>query len=228
MMWLQYYGKSCFCFYDDNCGILINPDLSQTSLDYVLLNKNKIDLILLTKYSKKMFADALLLLNETDAKVICGQGMVDLLVNNGIERDRIEPVYVGQFYGHFGNKILIKFVPSISNSNLPGTLAMGAVIDINGVKIYYDGYTAYYSDLKLLKEYNVDYALISMGQWTSKDITEVFKTLQDIKPKYFIPMQYHEIEKEYVTAFRDTLLKQNELHIVPIVLDPCSRIIIKQ
>ena len=67
-----------------------------------------------------------------------------------------------------------------------------------------------------------------MGQWTSKDIPEVFRTLQDIKPKYFIPMQYHEIEKDYVLAFRDTLLKQNELHIVPVVLDPCSRIIIKQ
>ncbi|MBQ3621880.1 hypothetical protein II941_03810 [bacterium] len=56
----------------------------------------------------------------------------------------------------------------------------------------------------------------------------MFRTLQDIKPKYFIPMQYHEIEKDYVLAFRDTLLKQNELHIVPVVLDPCSRIIIKQ
>ena len=228
MMWLQYYGKSCFCFYDDSCGILINPDLSEASLDYVLLNKNKIDLILLTKYNKKMFADTLLLLNQTDAKVVCGLGMVDLLVNNGIERNRIEPVYVGQFFGYYNNKIFIKFVQSIANSNLPGTLAMGAIIDINGIKVYYDGYTAYYSDLKLLKEYNIDYALISMGQWTSKDIAEVYKTLEDIKPKYFVPMQYREIEKDYVLAFRDTLLRQNELHVVPVVLDPCSKIVIKQ
>lgn len=226
MIKLQYYGKTCFSFLNDDISVLINPDFTNNQDNFKNLDQIKADVIVLTKYKEKAISDVVSVAKHNNATIICACALANKLRGFGIADDKLIKASVGQRV-NVQNKVYIHFVQSIANSNLNGTLAMGAVITLDEVKIYHDGQTAYYSDLKLLKEYGIDYALISVSEWGSKNIEDAKRVIQDIKPKFFIPMQYEETEKPQMLAFKD-VIAHDIPETVPVVLAANSGIIINK
>ncbi|MBO6022688.1 MBL fold metallo-hydrolase [bacterium] len=163
MIKLQYYGKTCFSFLNDDVNVLINPDFTNNEENFKNLDQIKADVIVLTKYKEDLISDVVSIAKHNNATIVCACALADKLRNFGIADDKLIRACVGQRI-NFQNKVYIHFIQSVANSNLPGTLAMGAIITLDGIKIYHDGLTAYYSDLKLLKDCNIDYALISVSE----------------------------------------------------------------
>ncbi len=224
MMKLQYFGKSCFSYLTDEVKILINPNFSKNEENFRNLDQIEADVIVLTKYCKKTFMDVITIAKFTKAKIICPASLACKLKEFGIEKEKIIKVCVGQRL-NFEDKAYLHFVQSLSNSNLEGTLALGVIITINGTKVYYDGLTAYYSDLKLLEEYKIDYALLSVSEYGSKNIEDLKKTILDIKPKFFIPMNYKDEEVTQLLSFKD-VIEKDVPSTIPVILPANSGIII--
>lgn len=226
MIKLQYYGKTCFSFLNDDVNVLINPDFTNNEENFKNLDQIKADVIVLTKYKEDLISDVVSIAKHNNATIVCACALADKLRNFGIADDKLIRACVGQRI-NFENKVDIHFIQSIANSNLPGTLAMGAIITLDAIKIYHDGLTAYYSDLKLLRDCNIDYALISVSEWGSKNITDAKKVIEDIKPKFFIPMHYLEVEKPQIIAFKE-LIANDIKQTIPVILTANSGIIINK
>lgn len=220
---LHYYGKTCISISDDTFSVLINPNFSNNWDNFKSIDQIKANLIILTKYNEKTLNDVIRIAKNNEAVIMAAPNLIQKLREFGIVEAALISVYVGQRFD-YNQKLNIHFLPSLSNSNLPGNLAMSLLLDFNGTKYYHDGYTAYYSDLKLLKKYKINYALISVSQYSSKNYEDARLVVDDLEPEFFIPMHYDKIEKDRILALRDELLKDTKT--IPVVLEPNSGIII--
>ncbi|MDR2180585.1 MAG: metal-dependent hydrolase [Synergistaceae bacterium] len=101
-------------------------------------------------------------------------------------------VEVGQIGGFirsdFGG---VKFTAAAHGSNVPGGLACGFLIELEGKKIYHAGDTGLIIDMMLLAEENVDVALLPIGDRFTMGPRDAMRAVGFIKPKRVVPMHYN-------------------------------------
>lgn len=85
------------------------------------------------------------------------------------------------------NDLLIYIAPAIHPSTFG---AVGFVIKGKNETIFHTGDTAFYSDLKLLRYYQVDVAFLPIGDYYTMGIKWAKEAVKAIKPRYVIPMHY--------------------------------------
>lgn len=226
MMKLQYYGGTCFQFYNEDNSVLINPEFTNNKFNFKDLSQIKSKIIVLTRYDYKSINDVVAIARNNDSYIIASYAIINKLRSFGLNNEKLFPVVVGQRL--IVDNVYFHFVYSIADSNLNGSLAMGVIVKLEDIKVYHDGSTSYYSDLKLIKNEKIDYALISASNFGPKNIEELKMTVTDINSNFFVPMNYRESEIEDFESLKNEILNNKFISSVPVILFPNSGIIIKK
>ncbi len=166
-MKLYYVAHSTFAINDNNYTILIDPFFNGNPLAKKLdLNVN---LIIVTHGHFDHIADAVELSKKYNAQIFANFELANYLSSKGANANGI----------YMGGKIkfnwgYIKFVPAFHGSSTPegnyAGVAVGVVINFNGFTFYHAGDTCLTVEMQLLKNYNIDVAMLPIGGYFTMDI----------------------------------------------------------
>ena len=101
------------------------------------------------------------------------------------------PIKEGGSYEFYGIKISAVPAYNINKNFHPRGFGVGYIIDVDGFKIYHAGDT---DRIPEMKNFKVDLALLPIGGTYTMDEVEAAKAVEDMKPKYVIPMHYNWLE----------------------------------
>lgn len=224
-MKLYYVAHSTFAINDNNYTILIDPFFSGNPLAKKLdLNVN---LILVTHGHFDHIADVVELSKKHNAQVFTNFELANYLASKGANANG----------AYMGGKIkfnwgYIKFVPAFHGSSTPeggyAGVATGIVINFNGFTFYHAGDTCLTVEMQLLKNYNIDIAMLPIGGYFTMDIEEAVLATKMIEPKFVIPMHYNTFDliKVNVNEFKELVEKQTNSK--PLIMDFNSSIDLKE
>ena len=186
-MKVRFLGHACFLLDDGTTRILIDPFLTGNPLSAVGAEDVEADYILVTHGHGDHVGDAAAIAHRTGATICCS---VDLA--EGLFDDPALNVITGNLGGWmkfpFG---AVKFVSAIHGSGVPGALANGFIIELDGKRVYHAGDTALHADMALLAEEAIDAALLPIGDVYTMGPTDALRAAKMIAPKLVIPMHYN-------------------------------------
>lgn len=184
---LTFLGHACFLLDDGQHRILIDPFLTGNPLAPVSAEEVEADYILVTHGHGDHVGDAAAIARRTGAVICCSVDLADaLFIDSNLQ------VVTGNIGGRislpFGT---VKFVSAIHGSGVPGALANGFVLEVDGKTIYHAGDTALTSDMALLAEDHIDAALLPIGDVYTMGPGDALRAVNMIQPKLVIPMHYN-------------------------------------
>jgi L-ascorbate metabolism protein UlaG (beta-lactamase superfamily) len=224
-MKLYYVAHSTFAINDNNYTILIDPFFKGNPLAKEL--NLDINLIVVTHGHFDHIADVVELSKKYNCEVYANFELANYLASKGAKANG----------AYMGGKIkfnwgYIKFVPAFHGSSTPeGTyagVATGIVINFNGFTFYHAGDTCLTVEMQLLKNYNIDVAMLPIGGYFTMDIEEAVLATKMIEPKFVVPMHYNTFDliKVNVNEFKELIEKQTNSK--PLIMDFNSYIDLKE
>ena len=186
-MKVQFLGHACFLLDNGTTRILIDPFLSGNPQAAVSAEAVDADYILVTHGHGDHVGDTAAIARRTNAVICCS---VDLA--EGLFDDPGLNVVTGNLGGWMNLPFgAVKFVSAIHGSGVPGALANGFVIELDGKRIYHSGDTALHADMALLADENIDLALLPIGDVYTMGPADALRATKMIQPKMVIPMHYN-------------------------------------
>ena len=215
-MKLYYVSHSTFAISDNNYTILIDPFFSGNPLAKDLnITPN---LILVTHGHFDHTADVERLAKKHNCQVFTNFELANYFSSKGVKANG----------AYMGGKIrfnwgYIKFVPAFHGSstvegNYAG-VAMGIVINFNGFTFYHAGDTCLTVEMQLLKNYNIDVAMLPIGGYFTMDIEEAVLATKMIEPKFVVPMHYNTFDLIKVDVNEFKFLIEKETNSKPLIME---------
>ncbi len=185
-MKLTFLGHSCFSLFDGKTHLLIDPFLSGNGKAAAKADEVPADYILLSHCHGDHIGDTLDIARRTGATVCGVAELRGMLTDAGIKN----------CLGNIGGTLplpcgSVKMVQAIHGSGHPGALACGFVINFGGVKVYFAGDTALYSDMSFLKEENLDAAILPIGDFFTMGPKDAARAAKLVGAKITVPMHYN-------------------------------------
>jgi L-ascorbate metabolism protein UlaG (beta-lactamase superfamily) len=88
----------------------------------------------------------------------------------------------------------VKLVPAWHSSSFPdgryGGMPCGAVLEVEGKRVYHSGDTALFSDLKLIGDLSLDHAFLCIGDYFTMGPAEALEALKWLRPKSVTPIHF--------------------------------------
>jgi len=191
---LQFLGQSGFAIHtsDENqkdISLLIDPFLTGNPLIDLKAEDFSPDYIVLTHAHGDHYGDTEAIAKASGAKVISNFEIVNYVASKGIEGHPMNPG--GSWDFDFGR---LKFVQAFHSSSFPdgtyGGVAMGAILEIEGKRIYHAGDTALFSDMALFGRQELDLALLPIGDNFTMGIDDAVEAAKLLKAKAVVPIHY--------------------------------------
>jgi L-ascorbate metabolism protein UlaG (beta-lactamase superfamily)/uncharacterized protein (DUF362 family) len=181
---IKYLGHSCFQITSKEYSLLIDPFLSGSPFETVKAEDVKATHVFVTHGHDDHFGDA------ASIAARCGATAYATVETAGRFPDGVN-VEVGQIGGFirsdFGG---VKFTAATHGSGVPGGLACGFLIELDGKKIYHAGDTGLTMDMALLADENIDIALLPIGDRFTMGPKDALRAVSLVKPKRVVPMHY--------------------------------------
>ena len=175
---IHWFGHASFEIIANGKKILIDP--------YVIpKNVDKADILLITHAHYDHCANIEKVSNENTI-IVAPENCREKAGNHNFY-----PIKEGQSYEFYGIKINAVPAYNINKNFHPRGFGVGYIIDINGFRIYHAGDT---DRIPEMKNFKVDLALLPIGGTYTMDEKEAAKAVEDMKPKYVIPMHYNWLE----------------------------------
>ena len=186
-MTIEFLGHACFELGDGKHTLLVDPYLTGNPLASKSADQVNPDFVFVTHAHDDHLGDAVAIARRTGA-VLCGVvGLVEGML--GGEGLKTAPGNLGgRQKTPFGS---VKFAPALHGSGIPGDLACGFVFELGGRKIYHAGDTALTMDLALLKDEELDVALLPIGGRFTMDPADAARAAELIGAKTVVPMHYN-------------------------------------
>lgn len=185
MLTITFYGHACFALTDGETKLLIDPFFTGNGLAPIKAEEAEADYILVTHGHGDHTGDAAAIAERTGATIITTVDVGTALFGNC--RNLI--------CGNIGDKIQlpfgsIQYVPAIHGSGVPGGVACGFVIRMDGKTVYHMGDTSLTKDFELLAD-QIDALLIPIGDFYTMGPEDALTAVEMIRPGYVIPMHFN-------------------------------------
>ena len=188
---LTFIGHSAFYFEKTDCGILIDPFISNNPAAKFDISGKKITDIIVTHGHGDHLGDAVPITKKTGALI---SAMVELANWCGAHGANVNPVQMGGLIPRKWG--MLRFVPAFHSSSTPdgkyAGMPTGVILEIDGRKIYHCGDTCLNSEMKVIGEvYNPDMMLVPIGSHYTMDIDDAVIAAEWTGVKAVVPMHYN-------------------------------------
>jgi L-ascorbate metabolism protein UlaG (beta-lactamase superfamily) len=214
-------GHSAFALNIDGHPVLIDPYLTGNPLAAATPDEVEAEIILLSHGHGDHLGDTVALAKRTGAKVVSNAEISYWLQKQGVKN------VSGQNTGGMGDYgfMRVKLTLAFHSSSLPdGTYAgspNGFVVTTqSGIRFYFAGDTALFSDMQLIGDQRIDIAFLPIGDFFTMGPDDSLKAIQYIRPKIVVPMHHNTFPPitQDVSYWANRV--NSETNALPIVLDP--------
>lgn len=191
MLEVRYLGHSAVALWDGRTTLLIDPFLRNNPLaPSGIADAMQPDLVLVTHAHGDHFGDSVALCTH-GARLVSNGEIAGYAYRQGARQ--VEGMNIGgqlRFPGGW-----LRWVPAWHSSSFPdgtyGGMPMGVVIELGGKRVYHAGDTALFSDMSLLARYNLDLALLPMGDHFTMGPEDALEALELLRPQRVLPIHYN-------------------------------------
>ena len=185
MLTITYYGHACFALTDGETKLLIDPFLTGNGLAPIKAEEAEADFILVTHGHGDHAGDAAAIAERTGAAIVTTVDVGTALFANC--RNLVCGNIGGKIRFPFGS---VQYVPAIHGSGVPGGVACGFVIRMDGKTVYHMGDTSLTRDFELLAD-QIDVLLIPIGDYYTMGPEDALTAVKMIRPGCVIPMHFN-------------------------------------
>ncbi len=182
---IKWLGHAAFEISDQKTTVLIDPWLTNP-LSPVKPENVKPDYIVVTHDHSDHLGEAVEISKRTGAPIICVYELANHIIKSGGKA-------IGMNIGGpavLNNELKVYLTQAFHSSTYGSPT--GAVIFMNGIRIYHAGDTGLFGDMRLIGEiYDPDVALLPIGGFFTMNAEQAAIAVQLIAPRYAIPMHYN-------------------------------------
>lgn len=213
MLRLTYFGQSCFLLQNESFGLLFDPYFSGKTAA-MLPAGTPVSYILVSHAHQDHLGEALPLAKKYGAPVISTAEICNYLKQQGCPY--IEPM-------HIGGKALFPFgqvkltAAQHGGGSIPGAIACGFLVFMDGCTLYFAGDTGLFGDMKLIGERSsVDYALLPIGDRYTMGPEDAAFAASLLQAKNVVPMHYNgnERTKQDPNRFANEVKQCCDSHVI--------------
>ncbi|MEP7291310.1 MAG: metal-dependent hydrolase [Chloroflexota bacterium] len=218
---LTWLGHSAFALEIDAHAVLIDPFLTGNPLGAAAPEDLAAEYILLTHGHGDHLGDTVAIAKRTGAPVI-----TNFEISNWLEAQGVAKTYGINGGGTYDAGFMtVKSTQAIHSSSLPdgsnGGNSSGYLITTpDGLRLYYAGDTALFSDMQLIGDEGIDLAFLPIGDFYTMGPDDSLKAIQFIRPKVVVPMHYNTFPVIMQDVSHWANRVSSETDAQPIVLDP--------
>jgi L-ascorbate metabolism protein UlaG (beta-lactamase superfamily) len=170
--------------------ILVDPYLTDNPAAFGKAEEMAAEYILVSHGHGDHVGDAVQIAKRTGATLIANSEICRWMKTRGVEKTHAQQIG-GAFRYPFGR---VKLTLAVHGSSLPdggyGGLACGFLLeDPDGKKLYFAGDTGLFSDMALIGEEGVDFAILPIGGNYTMDPDDALRAIKLLRP--VIAMPYH-------------------------------------
>ena len=186
MVQVKVLGHACFQFDDGQYKVLVDPFLMGNPSAAVSADDVEADYIFVTHGHGDHIGDAIAIAKRTGAVICTTVDLADAAMQDtGLE------IVTGNIGGTLSFPFgAAKYFQALHGSGAAGTVSCGFIFRIGGKKIYHAGDTGLTLDMQLLKEEELDVALLPIGDYYTMGPEDAVRAAGMIQAKTVIPMHY--------------------------------------
>ncbi|MBE0688859.1 MAG: metal-dependent hydrolase [Anaerolineae bacterium] len=212
-------GHSAFQFEIDGHSIIADPFLSGNPAATVSPTEVNPEIIFLSHAHGDHYGDTVDIAKRTGVKVVANNEIANYIAKQGADTHGQNP---GGSFDH--GFVTAKWTVAFHSSSFPdgtyGGEANGFILTgkDSGMKLYFAGDTALFSDMALIGDHDIDVAFLPIGDNFTMGIEDSVKAVQFIRPRYVVPMHYNTFPllQQDANAWAEQV--KNETTAIPVVL----------
>ncbi len=220
MTTFTWLGHSAFYIDVDGRGILLDPFLTGNPLAAATAEQVHPEVILLSHAHGDHLGDTVAIAKRTGAVVVANFEIGQWMMNQGV-KNVVQVNPGGTYHGEF---LDAKWTVAHHSSSFPdgtyGGQPNGIVIMADGLRMYYAGDTALFSDMMLIGDMGIDVAFLPIGDTFTMGIDDSLRAIEFIRPELVVPMHYNTFPPIVQDVSEWANRVNSETSAKPIVLDP--------
>lgn len=216
-MKLTFLGHSAILLSAEGRHVLVDPFLTGNPRAAVAADAVPADAIVVTHAHGDHVGDAVAIAKRTGAPVVSNVEIAGRLARDGVHT-------VGANVG--GRVALpaghVTFTAAWHSSSFGdgayGGLAMGALLELGGKRVYHAGDTALFGDMALVGRGGLDVALLPIGDHYTMGPADALEAVKLLRPRHVVPIHYGTfppIEQDPF-AFRDAVQRATDAVVHPL------------
>ncbi len=217
---LHYHGHSTFSLVLSRGTVVFDPFLTGNPAAVANVYDLAADLICVSHAHGDHVADVAALAGHTGATVVSNFEIANHFANQGIENT--VGVNPGGTYdaGFCRVKWTIAFHSSSFDDGSYGGEANGILLSSEGLRLYFAGDTALFSDMRLIGGGNLDVALLPIGDHFTMGVEDSLQAIRFLETRIAVPMHYNTFPPiaQDAAAWARRVEAETDAH--PLVLQP--------
>lgn len=185
-----FHGHACFTLAAGDTAVLFDPFLTGNPVARVTPDDVAASHIIVSHGHYDHIPDAVGIANRTGATVIGTLEVASWIGNQGVTAFHgMQPG--GSYKFPFGRvKLTIAHHGSMLPDGSYGGVAVGAIVDLGGKRVYYTGDSALTYDMKLYGEEGIDVLILPIGDNYTMGPEDALRCIKLVSPKVVIPLHY--------------------------------------
>lgn len=219
---VTWLGHSAFALDLEGHPVLIDPFLTGNPLAATSASQLDAEIIFLSHAHGDHLGDTVDIAKRTGAKVVGNFEIAQWLQRQGIQNVHSQNTGGGFDYGFVHARWTIAFHSSSFPDGAYGGQPNGMILTAkeSGLKLYFAGDTALFSDMQLIGDYGIDIAFLPIGDNFTMGPEDSIQAIQFVRPRYVFPMHYNTFDVIAVDVAGWANRVSSETNAQPIVLDP--------
>jgi L-ascorbate metabolism protein UlaG (beta-lactamase superfamily) len=215
-------GHAAFQFDVDGHNVLVDPFLTGNPAAAAHADSMQPEIVFLSHAHGDHLGDTVAIAQRTNAKVVANNEIAHWCSKQGVGNTHGQNPGGSFDHGFVTAKWTVAFHSSSFPDGTYGGEPNGFILTANdsGLKAYFAGDTALFSDMRLIGDHGIDVAFVPIGDNYTMGVDDSVKAVQFIRPRYVVPMHYDTFPLIAQDAEAWARRISGETDATPIVLTP--------
>ncbi len=216
-MKLTFLGHSAVTLEHDGQHVVVDPFLSHNPKAALEAEAVEANTIVVTHAHSDHVGDTVAIAKRTGATVIACVEVARALDGDGVTT--IGANVGGRVAQAWG---AVTFTPAWHSSSFGdgsyGGLALGAILEIGGLRVYHAGDTALFGDMALIGRHGLDVALLPIGDHFTMGPDDALEAVRLLRPRHVVPIHHGTFGpiQQDARAFRDAVQAATDAIVHPL------------